>query len=132
MVHSPLHAGVKNEREKHQAHLARKPLPIRLMRKMAGFIPGNRLRNYVYFGLIAAPRKLLRQYLLGFYRIELIYSALSEAKRQCDGRLTILEFGTAQGYAFTKMLYAIRYHSMEDRVTAHAFDSFEGMPPPSH
>ncbi|HVR76678.1 MAG TPA: class I SAM-dependent methyltransferase [Planctomycetota bacterium] len=38
--------------------------------------------------------------------------------------------GTAAGYAFTKMLYATRYLGMESRVQVHAFDSFEGLPPP--
>jgi Macrocin-O-methyltransferase (TylF) len=132
MLPSPLRVSLNDERESHRSHFTKKPLSIRLMRMMARVIPGNRLRNYFYLGLIAAPRNLIRQYLLGFYRIELVYSALREAKRLCDGRLTILEFGTAQGYAFTKMLYAIRYLSMEDCVIAHAFDSFEGMPPPSH
>lgn len=121
-----------SDRSQQQAHLSSKPLPIRLMRKLAHAIPGNKLRNQIYFGLVASPRRFLRQYLLSFYRIELIYSALREADRLINGRLTILEFGTAQGYAFTKMLYAIKYLSMEDRVSAHTFDSFEGMPPPSH
>jgi hypothetical protein len=41
----------------------------------------------------------------------------------------MLEFGTHHGYAFTKMLYAIKYLRMSDQVTAHAFDTFEGLPP---
>lgn len=59
-----------------------------------------------------------------------MYEVLSEAKKNYAGDFSILEFGTSDGYAFTKILYAARYLGMSDRVIVHTFDSFEGMPMP--
>jgi hypothetical protein len=53
---------------------------------------------------------------------------LRKARKSLKGEFSILEFGTAHGYAFTKMLYPTRFLGMEDRVRVHAFDTFEGMP----
>ncbi|HEX5419716.1 MAG TPA: class I SAM-dependent methyltransferase [Gammaproteobacteria bacterium] len=55
---------------------------------------------------------------------------LREFKSRYAGRFSILEFGTSDGYSFTKILYAARYLGMQDRVTCHAFDTFVGMPAP--
>lgn len=102
---------------------------IRLLRVAGTLLPGDRLKTAFYRALIAKPRRALRRALNGFYRIDQIYAVLEEAASY-SGELSILEFGTHHGYAFTKMLYATRYMGLEDRVTVHSFDSFEGLPPP--
>jgi len=56
-----------------------------------------------------------------------IYLVLREFRRY-KGNFSILEFGTSDGYAFTKMLYATKYLRLTDRVVVHTFDSFTGMP----
>ena len=68
--------------------------------------------------------------LTSFYRMDHIYEVLEEFRNTYTGNFSILEFGTADGYAFTKMLYATRYLNMDDRVIVHAFDSFEGLTAP--
>jgi hypothetical protein len=100
------------------------------LRAVGSFLPGNRLKTAFYRGVIARPRSALRQLLTGFYRIDLIYAVLAEAKAY-QGQFSILEFGTHRGYAFTKMLFATEYMGLADRVTVHAFDSFVGLPPPA-
>ena len=60
-----------------------------------------------------------------------VYDVLYEARRKYAGKLSILEFGTNEGYGFRKLLYAVRYVGMEDRVVCHGFDTFTGMPEPS-
>jgi hypothetical protein len=57
-----------------------------------------------------------------------IYDVLKECRTSYKGNYTILEFGTAKGYSFTKMLYATKYLQMDNRVVVHTFDSFEGLP----
>ena len=57
-----------------------------------------------------------------------IYDVLREFGRFYDGRFSILEFGVADGYSFTKKLYATQYLGMEDRVMVHGFDTFAGLP----
>jgi hypothetical protein len=103
---------------------------IQILRVAGVLLPGDWAKTAFYRTLIAGPRRALRRALNGFYRIDQIYSVLEEA-RGYGGELSILEFGTHQGYAFTKMLYATRYLGLEDRVTVHTFDSFEGLPPPA-
>ena len=63
--------------------------------------------------------------------MDLIYAVLKEFKYHYKGNFSILEFGTSDGYAFTKMLYATKYLNMADRVIVHTFDSFKGMPSPA-
>lgn len=92
-------------------------------------IPGTRLKTAVYLNLIYAPRKFLRNYSSGFYRIDHIYEVLREFSNRFEGRFSVLEFGVADGYAFTKKLYAARYLGVSDRFTFHGFDTFEGLPP---
>jgi hypothetical protein len=106
------------------------PSPLRKALWLLGqLLPGDYLKTAFYLHGIERPRRLLRLALHSFYRIELVYAVLREFKRRYGGRFSILEFGTSDGYAFTKMLYAAKYLGMEDRVVVHAFDSFEGMPP---
>jgi hypothetical protein len=81
--------------------------------------------------VIEKPRRYLRLAFNTFYRIDHIYLVLQEFKRTYKGNFAILEFGTSDGYAFTKMLYATKYLGMEDQVTVHTFDSFEGLPAPA-
>lgn len=77
---------------------------------------------------MAKPRKLLRRAATGFYRIDHVYEVLPEFAQEVEGPLSVLEFGTAQGYASAKILSAIRHLGLEDRITFHGFDSFEGLP----
>lgn len=101
---------------------------ITVLRLIGKFLPGDYLKTTIYLNAIAKPRKALRLLLNSFYRIDHIYDVLKEVKSKYKGNFSILEFGTADGYAFTKMLYATKYLDMSDRVIVHAFDSFEGMP----
>ena len=115
-------------RRGHAAKMRRKPLSVRLMSLLALCLPGDRLKTHFYLNVIDRPRKLLRTYVQSFYRIDHIYQVLRFARQNLDDRFSILEFGTANGYAFTKMLYATEYLGLSDRVVCHAFDTFDGMP----
>jgi len=101
---------------------------IKILRLIGKFLPGDYLKTTFYLNAIAKPRKALRLLLNSFYRMDHIYEVLQEFKSTYKGNFSILEFGTADGYSFTKMLYATKYLQMEERVIVHAFDSFEGMP----
>ena len=97
--------------------------------KMVGsLLPGDRLKTAAYLNCIAAPRRFLRKSIGGFYRMDHIYQVCKEFGSFYDGKFSILEFGVADGYSFTKKLYATRYLGMEDRVMVHGFDTFEGLP----
>lgn len=101
---------------------------ITILRWVGKLLPGDQLKTFVYLNAIHKPRKFARLSLENFYRMDHIYDVLAEFKNTYKGNFSILEFGVADGYAFTKKLYATRYLDMEDRVTVHGFDSFEGMP----
>jgi hypothetical protein len=103
---------------------------ITILHLLGKLLPGDHLKTTCYLKLIGRPRKSLRLALMSFYRMELVYDVLIEVKASYKGTFSILEFGTAEGYAFTKMLNATKYLGMDERVTVHAFDSFEGMPAP--
>jgi hypothetical protein len=105
------------------------PSPLRkILSLLTCLLPGDYLKTAFYLNLVESPRRYLRQALTTFYRFDHVYAVLREVKRSYRGDFSILEFGTSDGYAFTKLLYATRYLGMEDRVTVHTFDSFEGMP----
>lgn len=107
------------------------PSPLRkTLWALGKLLPGNYLKTMFYLNAIEKPRRYLRLSLSTFYRMDHIYRVLQEFRDDYSGRFSVLEFGTSDGYSFTKMLYATRYLGMEDRVTVHAFDSFEGMPAP--
>ncbi|MFD0978506.1 TylF/MycF/NovP-related O-methyltransferase [Tropicimonas aquimaris] len=57
-----------------------------------------------------------------------IYEVLRAFRDDYEGSFSVLEFGVADGYAFTKKLHAARYLKMESRVMFHGFDTFEGLP----
>ncbi len=105
-----------------------KPGFIKLLRALSWIIPGNYLKTFIYLNCIHNVRKTLRNSLLSFYRMEHIYDVIKEFKAGYKGDFSILEFGVADGYTFTKMLYATKYLKMDERITVHGFDSFEGMP----
>ena len=111
------------------AVIKKKPLAVRLLAQAARCLPNDHARTVFYLRLLAPVRRALRQFIFGFYRIDHIYEVLRRVRRSYKGQFSILEFGTAHGYAFTKMLYATRYLKMDQRVMVHAFDTFEGMPP---
>jgi hypothetical protein len=100
---------------------------ITFLRLISKVLPGDWLKTAVYRNLVAKPRKAIRLMLDSFYRMDHIYDVLQEFGNTYTGNFSILEFGTADGYAFTKMLYATKYLGMDDRVVVHAFDSFEGL-----
>jgi len=102
------------------------------LRWLGKLLPGDYLKTFVYLHCIAMPRRLLRRFAGSFYRMEFPYQVLREFKGVYKGPFSILEFGTAQGYALAKILFATRYLHMEDLVVVHAFDSFEGLHPPGH
>ncbi len=106
----------------------RSPL-LKVLRGLSRLIPGDYLRTAIYLALIERPRRILRMSLNTFYRMDHVYAVLREFRNSYRGNSSILEFGTSDGYAFTKMLHATKYLGMEDRVMVHTFDSFEGMPP---
>ena len=101
---------------------------IVVLKVIGRLIPGTYLKTFVYLNGIAATRKLLHEGIGNFYRMDHIYDVLKEFKKQCKGKFSLLEFGVADGYSFTKKLYAVRYLKMEDRVMVHGFDTFEGLP----
>ncbi len=100
---------------------------ITALRWFGKCFPGDFLKTFVYLNLVAAPRRVFRKFVFSFYRVDQIYTVLKEVKRTYSGSFAILEMGTANGYSFAKMLYATRYLGMEEEVTVHAFDSFEGL-----
>ena len=104
---------------------------ITLLRMIGFLLPGNWLKTSVYLYAVGKVRKAIRLAVNGFYRMDHIYEALDEFQGQTRGTLSMLEFGTNEGYAFVKMLYATKYMHMADRVTVHGFDTFEGMPAPA-
>lgn len=99
-----------------------------ILKVLAKLIPGTYLRTFIYLNVIASTRKILRKSINSFYRIDHIYDVVQEFKKNYKGNFSILEFGVADGYAFTKKLYAVKYLGMEQRVTVHGFDTFEGIP----
>jgi hypothetical protein len=91
-------------------------------------LPGEHFKTSVYLNCIAAPRKMLREAATGFYRIDHVYEVLRQFRDQYEGRFSILEFGVADGFTFTKQLFATKYLGMTDRVMVHGFDTFTGLP----
>jgi Methyltransferase domain len=108
---------------------AKSPL-IRILRLFSALLPGEYLKTAFYLNLIDLPRRVIRQALFSFYRYDHVYAVLRGFANHCAGPLSVLEFGTSDGYSFVKLLYATRYLKLTDRVIVHTFDSFEGMPPP--
>ncbi len=111
-------------------YAAGRPLPVRLLKLLSRVLPGERLKTAIYLGCIDLPRRMLRDALFAFYRFDHVYAALRQFRAEYTGSASILEFGTSDGYAFAKLLYATRYLGLESRIAVHTFDSFEGMPPP--
>ncbi|MGH7519181.1 MAG: TylF/MycF/NovP-related O-methyltransferase, partial [Gemmatimonadales bacterium] len=102
-----------------------------LLQGLGALLPGDYLKTAFYLNAIAKPRVALRRALTAFYRMDHVYAVLQQVKRDYQGRFSILEFGTHDGYGFTKILYATKHLGMSDRVMVRAFDSFEGMPAPA-
>ena len=101
---------------------------VRALRGLSHLLPGEYLKTAFYLNCIDLPRRLLRDLLFSFYRYDHVYATLREFADIPRGEFSILEFGTSDGYSFIKLLYATRYLRLENRVTVHTFDSFEGMP----
>lgn len=103
---------------------------VRLLKLFSAVLPGEHLKTAFYLNCIDLPRRALRDALFAFYRYDHVYAVLREFRANFEGRGSILEFGTSDGYSFAKLLYATRYLGVEDRIAVHTFDSFEGMPEP--
>jgi hypothetical protein len=101
---------------------------ITFLRLISKFLPGNHPNTFVYLNFTAKLRKAIHMVVNSLYRMDHIYEVLRECKRSYVGYFTILEFGTAKGYSFTKILYATKYLQIDDRVVVHTFDSIEGLP----
>jgi len=101
---------------------------IVLLKLIGKLIPGTYLKTFMYLNGIFATRKVLKKSIGSFYRMDHIYDVLKEFKKHYKGNFSIIEFGVADGYSFTKKLYAVRYLKMEDRIMVHGFDTFEGLP----
>lgn len=106
----------------------KKPFFITLLNFVGNLIPGNYLKTFFYLNFIQYSRKIFRLALTSFYRMDHIYDVIKEFKSNYKGNFSILEFGVADGYAFTKKLYAVKYLKMNQRIIVHGFDTFEGMP----
>lgn len=106
----------------------KKPFFITFLNFVGNLIPGNYLKTFIYLNFIQYPRKIFRLALTSFYRMDHIYDVIEEFKSNYKGNFSILEFGVADGYAFTKKLHAVKYLRMDERITLHGFDTFEGMP----
>src|ERR1700751_1302344 len=105
----------------------RSPL-IAALRWISAVLPGEYLKTAFYLNCIDLPRRGLREALSAFYRFDHVYAVLRQFRREITEGASILEFGTSDGYAFAKLLYATRYLGLEERIEVHTFDSFEGMP----
>lgn len=125
------HVSVDSRKQRRPSYRDGHPSPLLTgLRLFSRLLPGDYLKTTFYLKCLAAPRRLLRLALNGFYRIDHIYAVLQEFGSTYTGQFSILEFGTSDAYAFTKMLYATKYLGMDDRVMVHTFDSFEGLPVP--
>lgn len=111
----------------HRSAFTRVPASVVLLKVISFLLPNDWLRTFVYLNLIKKPRKFFRTLINSFYRMDHIYDVLEEFSSTYKGNFTVLEFGVASGYTFSKMLYATKYLGVEDRFTVHGFDSFEGM-----
>lgn len=98
------------------------------LRVAGGLLPGDYARTFVYRNLVYKPRLALRRLVSTFYRMDHVYAVIEEFKGRYKGPFSILEFGVADGYAFSKKAYATRYMGMEAEIVCHGFDSFEGLP----
>jgi hypothetical protein len=114
-----------------ETYPAAKPPLIRLLRAFTTLIPSDHLQTAFYLNCVDRPRRFLRSALFAFYRFDHVYAVLREFSRTYRGKFSVIEFGTSDGYAFVKLLYATRYLRLEDRVVVHGFDNFEGLPPPT-
>lgn len=103
---------------------------ITFLRLLGMALPGDWIKTWFYLNVVVKPRRLLRMAIHRFYRMDHVYEVLTEARDRYGGSLSVLEFGTNEGYSFRKILYATRYLGIENRVQCHGFDSFEGMPAP--
>jgi hypothetical protein len=87
-----------------------KPSPLlKVLRAISRLLPGEYLKTAFYLRCIERPRRTLRTALGTFYRMDHIYHVLRDFRDNYRGSFSILEFGTSDGYSFTKMLYATRY-----------------------
>ena len=106
-----------------------KSLLMTALRFAGKALPGDYARTFIYLNFSYKPRLAVRRLINAFYRMDHVYAVIGEFKRLYRGPFSILEFGVADGYAFSKKAFATRYLGVEDSVVCHGFDSFEGLPP---
>ena len=105
----------------------RVPASVAILKLVSIILPNDFLRTFVYLNLVQKPRRFLRTLINSFYRMDHIYDVMREFSGTYKGKFSVLEFGVASGYTYTKMLYATQYLKVADRFTVHGFDTFEGM-----
>ncbi len=105
-----------------------KSLLITGLRLFAQMLPGDHFRTFAYRTLVYKPRVALRHALNAFYRMDHVYSVIEEFRDNYRGPFAILEFGVADGYSFTKKVFATQYLGANEEIICHGFDSFEGLP----
>ena len=57
-----------------------KPTTVRLLAGLASLLPNDEVRTAVYLRVVLPLRKVLKQFVLGFYRIDHIYEVLRRAR----------------------------------------------------
>lgn len=105
-----------------------KSLLMTVLRIFGKLLPGDHARTFIYLNCIYKPRLILRRIVSTFYRMDHVYTVITEFKSAYRGPFSILEFGVADGYALSKKAFATRYLGAEDLIACHGFDSFAGMP----
>ena len=57
---------------------------IRVLRLFSAILPGEYLKTAFYLNCIDAPRRILRQALMSFYRYDHVYAVLREFSEHCE------------------------------------------------
>jgi hypothetical protein len=78
------------------------------LKVMGRHLPAERFKTTIDVNWVAGPRKLLPEAVTGFHRMDHIYEVLCEFGSRCEGRFSVLEFGVADGYSYTKTLLATK------------------------
>ena len=79
-----------------------KSLLMTALRFAGKALPGDYARTFIYLNFIYKPRLAVRRLINAFYRMDHVYAVIGEFKRLYRGPFSILEFGVADGYAFSQ------------------------------
>jgi hypothetical protein len=78
------------------------------LKVMGRHLPGEAFQDYYRCQLDRRSSLLLPEAVTGFHRMDHIYEVLCEFRSRCEGRFSVLEFGVADGYSYTKKLLATK------------------------